>query len=82
MITVPGSFSTNGGVLSYHEGNIKITTVGFPPCLPSLQTPIHKGIHKGGAAEGRPPFVEAAGGRLPYGWVSGGWVGKEEIPPW
>ena len=34
--------------------------------IPSLQTPIHKGIHKGGAAEGRPPFVEAAEGRLPY----------------
>ena len=24
----------------------------------------HKGNHKGGAAEGRPPFVEAAEGRL------------------
>ena len=38
-------------------------------------TPIHKGIHKGGAAEGRPPFVEAAEGRLLYGWVCGGWGG-------
>ena len=37
---------------------IWITTVGFTPCLPSLQTPIHKDIHKGGAAGGRPPFVE------------------------
>ena len=41
-------------------------------CLPSLQTPIHRDIDKGGAAEGR----------LPYGWVSGGKVGKEEIPRW
>ena len=30
--------------------------------------PIHKGFHKGGAAEGRPPFVEAAEGRLPL-WM-------------
>ena len=41
-------------------------------CLPGLQTPIHRDIHKEGVAEGRPSFVEAAGGRLPYGWVSGG----------
>ena len=62
---------------------IWITMVGFPPWLPSLQTPIHKDIHKGGAAGGRPPFVdEVAEGRLPHGWVSGGWVGKEDIPPW
>ena len=62
---------------------VQITTVGFPPCLLSLQIPIHKDIHKGGPAGGRPPFVdEAAEGRLPHGWVSGGWVGKEEIPPW
>ena len=27
---------------NYHNG-ISITTVGFPACLPSLQTPIHKG---------------------------------------
>ena len=66
------------------HGGKPFPTVGnhFPPweiifhrgisCLPSLQTPIHRDIHKGGAAEGRPSFVEAAGGRLPYGWVSGG----------
>ena len=29
-----------------------------------------------------PPLVEAAKGRLPYGWVSGSWLGKEEITPW
>ena len=51
---------------------MKITKVGFPPWLSSLQTPIRKGIHKGVAAGGRPPF-----GR-PFG-VSGGWVGKEEV---
>ena len=54
-----------------------IATLRFPPCLPSLQTPIHKDIHKGGAAEGRPHLCG-----LPHGWVPGGWVGKEEIPPW
>ena len=27
------------------------------------------------------PFVNAVEGYLPYRWVSGGWVGKEEIPP-
>jgi hypothetical protein len=26
-------------------------------------------------------FVEVAGGRLPYEWMSGGWVGMQEIPP-
>ena len=30
------------------------TTVGFPPCLPSLQTPIHKDIHREAAVGGRP----------------------------
>jgi hypothetical protein len=25
---------------------------------------------------------DSATGRLPYGWVPGGWVGKEEIPLW
>ena len=25
-------------------------------CLPSPHTPIHKGIHKGGGAEGTPPL--------------------------
>ena len=30
----------------------------------------HKGNHKGGAAEGRPPFVEAARGRLLCGYVA------------
>ena len=62
---------------------IWITTVGFPPRLPSLQTPTHKDIHKGGTAGGRPFFVdEAAKGHLPYGWVPGGLAGKEQIPPW
>ena len=44
-------------------------------CLPSPHTPIHKGIHNSGAgAEGaRPTVVEAAEGRLLYGWVCGGW---------
>ena len=27
-------------------------------------------------------FVEAAEGRLPYGWMSGSWLGRQEIPPW
>ena len=31
--------------------------------MPSVHSQ-HKGNHKGGAAEGRPPFVEAAEGRL------------------
>ena len=34
--------------------------------LPSHQTPIHEDIHKGGAATGRPSFVEAAAVRLPH----------------
>ena len=38
---------------------IKITTVGFPPCLPSLQTRIHKG---GGL---RPPLHTEGGLRPP-----------------
>ena len=45
---------------------IQIVTVLFPPIVHSLQTPIHKG--------------EAALGRYPYGWVSGGCVGKEGTP--
>ena len=47
-------------------------------CLPSPHTPIHKGIHNSGAgAEGaRPTVVEAAEGRLLYGWVCGGWGGS------
>jgi hypothetical protein len=36
-------------------------------CLNTCQ-PIHKGFHEGGAAEGRPPFVEAAESRLPL-WM-------------
>ena len=31
---------------------------------------MHKGNHKGRAAEGRPPFVEAARGRLLCGYVA------------
>ena len=59
-----------------------VATVRFPPCLLSLQTHIHEGTHKGGGGR-RPPllFVERRPKTLPYGWVSGGWVGKEEIPP-
>ena len=38
-------------------------------CTPRHHTLIHKGTHKGGAAAegGRPPFVEAAEGRLLFG---------------
>ena len=39
-------------------GAIWIATVAFDPCLPSLRTPIHKGIHQGGRPEAAPPFVE------------------------
>ena len=38
--------------------------------LPSLETPIHRDIHKVGAAKGCPSFVEAVGGQPPYGWMS------------
>ena len=40
-------------------------------CLPGPHTPIHKGIHNSGAsAKGaRPTVVEAAEGRLLYGWM-------------
>ena len=54
----------------------------FPLVYPAPK-PIHKGgglrppHHKGGTASGRPPLC-----RYPYGWVSGGWVGKTEIRPW
>ena len=34
---------------------IQIATVGFPPCLPSLQTPVHKGGSQ--RPPGAPPFV-------------------------
>ena len=35
-----------------------------------------------GGLFGRHPLCgEAAEGRIPYGCVSGGWVGKEELPP-
>ncbi len=34
----------------------------------------------GGGEKGRRPHPPLCG--LPYGWVSGGWVGKEEIPQW
>ena len=37
----------------------------------SPHTPIHKGFHK----TGQPSFVQAAEGRLLYGWVCGGWEG-------
>ena len=50
-------------------------------CLLPAQPPhtLHKGFHKGWrAAEGRaPPFVEAAEGRLLYGWVCRGWAGSK-----
>ena len=61
----------------FHGGKWWDLLLAYP-----ASTPIHKDIHKGGVAGGGPPFMEAAEGRLPYGWVSGGWVGKEEIPPW
>ena len=47
----------------------------FPPCLPSLQTPVNKGINKAR----RPP---ARCGHGPCGCMPEGWVCKEGIPPW
>ena len=55
----------------------------FLLAYPASRHPSIRVSTKGGAAEGCPTLCgEAAKGRLPYGWVSGGWVGKEEIPAW
>jgi hypothetical protein len=60
-----------------------MATVGFSPGLPSLQTPFHEGIRKGGVGQRPTPLRgEAAKGRLPRGWVSEGWVGKQRISQW
>ena len=51
-------------------------------CLPSLHTPIHKGIHISGAgAEGaHPTVVEAAEGRLLLGvWGLGKQLTQQQI---
>ena len=54
----------------------------FLLAYPASRHPSIRIIYKGEAASGRPPFVEAAEGCLPGGWVSGGWAGKEGIQPW
>ena len=50
--------------MKFHSGKWWDVLLAYPAC-----TPIHKGVHKGGAAEG-PPFLEAAEAASPYGWVS------------
>ena len=67
--------------LAYFSPDLRVSAVSAAP--PATPHPSIKESTKGGGRRRRPPpFVEAAEGRLPYGWVSGGWVGKEEIPPW
>ena len=58
--------------LAYFSPDLCVYATSAAP--PSHCTPIHKGIHKGGRP---PPFVEAAEGRLLYGWVCGGWGGQQ-----
>ena len=69
-----GNLNHHGGNLDYHGGISSLPTQ--PPDTHPQGDPQRRGGRR------PPPFVEAAEGRLPYGWVSGGWVGKEEIPPW
>ena len=66
-------FSTAGDHFPWWE-NI---SHGWISCLPSLQISI-----KGRWPMGRPSFVEAAEGHIPYRWVSGGYASKQQISPW
>ena len=52
----------------------------FLLACPASRHPSIRESTKGGGQR-PPPFVEAAEGH-PYGWMSGSWVGKQEIPPW
>ena len=83
MVSHGGILHCHGGNLDCHGGNSNchrgVSSLPIP-----LQTLIQKGggllspLHNGGgAASVRPPLCG-----YPYGWVSGGWVGKEEMPPW
>ena len=67
---------SQGGILYSMVGNAipRWEMVAFPPCPPSLKAHL-----QGRLAGGRPPFVEAAEGRLPYGWVSR--LGRQGINP-
>ena len=73
---------SHGGVLNYHSGNlnyhggISSLPTETPDTHPSERQPSGASTD-GGAASSRPPLCG-----YPYGWVSAGWVGKEEIPPW
>ena len=72
MVRRGGVSNCHGGNLNHHGGNLDYH--GGISSLPTQPPDTHPEVYpqRGGRPEGR----------LPCGWVSGGLVGKEEIPPW
>ena len=62
--------------LAYFSPNLRVSAASAAP--PATTHPSIKESTKGGGRRRRPPpFVEAAEGRLLYGWVCGGWGGSK-----
>ena len=62
-------------------GPVEVKFPQWDSSLPTQPPDTHpKGYpQREGQLQAAPPFMEVAEGRLPYGRVSGSWVGNEEI---